>query len=88
MHAHARADRRRGPAATTEIVHLELLAAAGTRERGEELRRLLARFELLPIEGLADHEAAVALRTGPSVLHRDRDDAALADVAPLTVESS
>jgi predicted nucleic acid-binding protein len=82
---------------TTEVVVMELVAGAGTDEQAAALRRLLARFELVAAEGLADYEAAaelfracrrrgetvrsltdclvaaVALRAGASVLHRDRD---------------
>ena len=47
--------------ATTEVVYLELLAGAADAEHLTQLRRLLGRFELLPLEGLADYEAAADL---------------------------
>jgi len=47
--------------ATTEVVHLELLAGAADAEHVTRLRRFLGRFELLPFEGLADYEAAADL---------------------------
>jgi predicted nucleic acid-binding protein len=43
---------------TTDVVVMEILAGARTEERLVELRRLLNRFELVPIVGLADFEAA------------------------------
>jgi predicted nucleic acid-binding protein len=86
-----------GELATTEVVVMELLAGAAAQEEAARLRRLLGRFELLPVEGLADYEAAadlsrrcraggetvrkltdcliaaVAIRHGATLLHRDRD---------------
>jgi predicted nucleic acid-binding protein len=50
-----------GELATTEVVTMELLAGAATAEEVTRLRRLLLRFQLLPVEGLADYEAAAAL---------------------------
>jgi predicted nucleic acid-binding protein len=47
--------------ATTEVVVMELLAGAAGEEELTRLRRLLGRFELLPVEGLADYEAAAQL---------------------------
>jgi predicted nucleic acid-binding protein len=47
--------------ATTEVVVMELLAGVSTPERVTQLRRLLGRFDILPIEGLADYEAAADL---------------------------
>jgi predicted nucleic acid-binding protein len=47
--------------ATTEVVHLELLAGAADPDDVTRLRRFLGRFELLPIQGLADYEAAAGL---------------------------
>jgi predicted nucleic acid-binding protein len=82
---------------TTDIVVMELLAGASKDEELTELRRMLLRFEHLPVDALDDFEtaadlyrrcrrggetvrtlldclvAAVALRTGAAVLHRDRD---------------
>jgi len=46
---------------TTDVVVMELLAGARSDEHWAQLRRLLARCEHLPIEGLADFEAAAAL---------------------------
>lgn len=40
---------------------MEQLAGAAVTEEVTRLRRLLLRFQLLPVEGLADHEAAAAL---------------------------
>ncbi len=50
-----------GELATTEVVMMELLAGAITQEGMTQLRRLLLRFQLLPVEGLADYEAAADL---------------------------
>jgi predicted nucleic acid-binding protein len=47
-----------GDLATTEVVTMELLAGAGSAEEVTQLRRLLLRAQLLPVEGLADYEAA------------------------------
>jgi predicted nucleic acid-binding protein len=47
---------------TTEVVMMELLAGATTTPEGmTRLRRLLGRFDVLPVEGLADYEAAAEL---------------------------
>jgi hypothetical protein len=98
-----------GALATTEVVVMELLAGASSGDELIRLRRLLGRFELLPVEGLADYEAAaelyrrcraggetvrkltdcliaaVAVRTGSRLLHRDQDFAVIARHAPLQV---
>lgn len=50
-----------GELATTEVVTMELLAGAATQEELVRLRRLLLRCQLLPVEGLADYEAAADL---------------------------
>ena len=50
-----------GELATTEVVTMELRAGAATAEEVTRLRRLLLRYQLLPVEGLADYEAAAAL---------------------------
>jgi predicted nucleic acid-binding protein len=50
-----------GELATSEVVTMELLAGAGTQEEVVRLRRLLLRCQLLPVEGLADYEAAADL---------------------------
>ena len=46
---------------TTEVVVMELLAGGSDDEELTRLSRLLGRFELLPVEGLADYEAAAEL---------------------------
>ena len=50
-----------GELATSEVVTMELLAGAATQEETVRLRRLLLRCQLLPVEGLADYEAAAEL---------------------------
>jgi predicted nucleic acid-binding protein len=45
---------------TTEVVVMELLAGASNDEL-TRLGQLLGRFELLPVQGLADYEAAAGL---------------------------
>ncbi|MFL5793055.1 MAG: PIN domain nuclease [Actinomycetota bacterium] len=86
-----------GDLVTTEVVMMELLAGETTPEGVARLRRLLGRFDLLAVEGLADYEAAaelhrrcraggetvrnltacliaaVAVRHGAALLHRDQD---------------
>jgi predicted nucleic acid-binding protein len=47
--------------AVTDVVVMELLAGAATDVRLAQLRKLLLRFEHLPVEGLADFEAAAGL---------------------------
>jgi predicted nucleic acid-binding protein len=42
----------------TDVVVMEILAGARTEARLLQLRRLLNRFELIPVVGLADFEAA------------------------------
>jgi predicted nucleic acid-binding protein len=98
-----------GELATTEVVVMELLAGAAAQEEVARLRRLLGRFELLPVEGLADYEAAadlyrrcraggetvrkltdcliaaVALRHGAALLHRDLDFEVIARHSRLRV---
>jgi predicted nucleic acid-binding protein len=95
----------------TDVVVMEVLAGAPTERRVVELRRLLNRFDLLPVQGLADFEAAaalyrrcrrggetvrkltdclvaaVAMRTGASLLHCDRDFDAIARHAPVVIAS-
>jgi predicted nucleic acid-binding protein len=96
---------------TTEVVTMELLAGATTPEGVARLRRLLGRFDVLPVEGLADYEAAaelyrrcraggetvrkltvcliaaVAMRHGAALLHRDHDFEVMARHTPLRVAS-
>jgi predicted nucleic acid-binding protein len=50
-----------GDLATTDVVMMELLAGPTTHDEMARLRRLLLRFQLLPVEGLADYEAAADL---------------------------
>ena len=50
-----------GDLATTDVVAMELLAGTTTHDAMTQLRRLLLRFRHLPVEGLADHEAAADL---------------------------
>lgn len=47
--------------ATTEVVVMEVLAGAQDEVHLQQLRRLLLRCELLPVQGLADYEAAASL---------------------------
>jgi hypothetical protein len=99
-----------GELATTEVVMMELLAGEASPEGVARLRRLLGRFDLLPVEGLADYEAAgelqrrcraggetvrnltdcliaaVAMRHGATLLHRDHDFEVIARHAPLRVD--
>jgi predicted nucleic acid-binding protein len=99
-----------GELVTTEVVTMELLAGAASPEGVTQLRRLLGRFDVLAVEGLADYEAAaelyrrcraggetvrkltdcliaaVAVRAGATVLHRDRDFEVIARHTPLRVE--
>jgi predicted nucleic acid-binding protein len=99
-----------GELVTTEVVIMELLAGEPSPEGVAQLRRLLGRFDLLPVEGLADYEAAaelyrrcraggetvrsltncliaaVAVRSGATLLHRDQDFEVIARHTPLRVE--
>jgi predicted nucleic acid-binding protein len=100
-----------GDLRTSEVVMMELLAGATTPEGVVQLRRLLGRFDILPVEGLADYEAAaelyrrcraggetvrkltdcltaaVAMRHGAALLHRDQDFEVLARHTRLRVAS-
>jgi predicted nucleic acid-binding protein len=49
------------PTHTTDVVVMEVLAGARDDEHAQQLRRLLARCEHVPVEGLADYEAAADL---------------------------
>ena len=66
-----------GELATTEVVMMELLAGEASPEGVARLRRLLGRFDLLPVEGLADYEAAAELyrrcRAGGETVHNPTD---------------
>lgn len=46
---------------TTDVVVMEILAGARDGEHHDQLRRLLARCDHLPVEGLTDYESAAAL---------------------------
>ena len=46
---------------TTDVVVMEMLAGARDDEHHDRLRRLLAHCDYLPVEGLADYEAAAGL---------------------------
>lgn len=50
-----------GPIAVTEPVVMEVLAGARSDELEADLRRLLLRFELLPVEAAVDFEAAARI---------------------------
>jgi len=50
-----------GELVTTEIVVMELLAGAGDEERTGLLRRLLDRYDLIPVAGMADFEDAASI---------------------------
>jgi predicted nucleic acid-binding protein len=72
---------------TTEVVVMELLAGASSDDELARLGRLLGRFELLPVQGLADYEAAAGLyrrcrRAGGTV--RKLTDCLIAVVAMRT----
>ncbi|MFN2464579.1 MAG: PIN domain nuclease, partial [Candidatus Dormibacteria bacterium] len=47
--------------AVTEPVIMEVLAGARTADRERKLRSLLASFELLPFDSIADFDGAVAV---------------------------
>lgn len=69
---------------TTEVVVMELLAGAGDEARALQLRRLLARYELIALTGLADFDDAAAVyricrRAGETV--RSLSDCLIAAVA-------
>lgn len=72
------------PIATPAPVVMELLAGCGTEEAALGIRRLLARFEILDVEGLSDFEDAASIqricrRGGESV--RSMIDCLIAAVA-------
>ena len=50
-----------GPLAVTEPVVMELLAGARDEHREGSLRRLLARFELLPFDAVTDFDGAALI---------------------------
>ncbi|MHB8669192.1 MAG: type II toxin-antitoxin system VapC family toxin [Acidimicrobiales bacterium] len=49
------------PLHTTDVVVMEVLAGARDGDHLQRLRRLLARCDYLPVEGLASYEAAAGL---------------------------
>jgi predicted nucleic acid-binding protein len=53
-----------GPIHTTDVVIMEVLAGGRDEVHTSQLRRLLARCEFIPIEGLGDFEAAALLYRG------------------------
>lgn len=70
--------------ATTDVVVMELLAGGRDDDHVERLRRLLARCDLVAVEGLADYEEAAAIyrlcrRAGVTV--RALNDCLIAAVA-------
>ncbi len=95
---------------TTDVVMMEVLAGARNEDHHQQIRRLLANCDYLPVQGLASYETAadlyrlcraggetvrsmtdcligaVALRTGVSVLHNDRDFDVLARHAGVRAE--
>ena len=99
-----------GPVAVTEPVVMEVVAGARSLRREDDLRRLLGRCRLLPVDPVADFDAAariyrrcrgagvtprglidcliaaVAWRTGASVLARDVDLERVGGVIGLEVE--
>lgn len=50
-----------GPAHTTDVVVMEVLAGARDDDHRDRLRRLLARCEHVPVQGLDDFETAAEL---------------------------
>ena len=69
---------------TTDVVVMEVLAGARDDEHHHRLRRLLARCDHLPVEGLTDYESAAGLyracrRAGETV--RALNDCLIAAVA-------
>ena len=60
-HAVRRLLEREVPAHTTDVVVMEVLAGARDDDHRDRLRRLLARCEHVPVEGLDDFEAAADL---------------------------
>jgi predicted nucleic acid-binding protein len=73
-----------GPVAVTEPVLMEVLAGARDDLRENELRRLLARFELLRFDAVVDFDGAVAVYRrcrGRGVTPRGMIDCMIANVA-------
>lgn len=73
-----------GPLAVTEPVIMEVLAGARTDARENDLRRLLLRFELHPVDPAPDFEAAARIYRrcrGVAVTPRGLIDCLIAAVA-------
>jgi predicted nucleic acid-binding protein len=73
-----------GPLAVTEPVVMEVLAGARTDAREADLRRLLARFELLRFDAAADFDASVRIYRrcrAHGVIPRGMVDCLIASVA-------
>jgi predicted nucleic acid-binding protein len=72
---------------TTDVVLMEILAGARDEADANGLRRLLYRYELVPVEGLIDFEAAASIyrtcRRGGSTI-RTLVDCLIAAVAIRT----
>ncbi len=101
-----------GLLAVTEPVIMEVLAGARTDERENDLRQLLLRFELQPVDPVVDFEAAariygwcrrvgltprglidcmiaaVAWRSGATLLAHDIDLLRVADVVGIAMDAS
>lgn len=101
-----------GPLAVTEPVVMEVVAGARDETRAQDLRRLLARFELLRFDAVTDFDgasriylacrrrgitprgmvdcmiAAVARRTGASLLARDSDLVRVAATVGISLEAA
>ena len=95
------------PVVTTEPVLMELLAGCRDLNERHQVRRLLASVDWVPVDPMADFEAAakvysdcraagvtprglidcmiaaIAMRSGSSLLAADRDFTAMAEVLPL-----
>ncbi len=54
------------PVHTTDVVVMEVLAGARDEGHEQQLRRLLARCDYLPVDGLAGYEAAAGLYRVPT----------------------
>ena len=59
---------READLATTDPVVMEVLAGARDEDHAKDLRRLLARFRHLPVEGLTDYEGAATVYRSCRVL--------------------
>ena len=78
---------REGPVAVTEAIVMEVLAGARTDDREIDLRRMLLRFRLLPLEPSVDFEGAATIYRrcrGVGVTPRGLVDCLIASVAART----